>query len=46
MIPDPVYARHLEYANAASKIPVSKVAAGMVISIWLVCAIATWRIVA
>jgi uncharacterized membrane protein YkvA (DUF1232 family) len=46
MIPEPVYARNLEHARGAGDRPVSKVAAGVIILIWLICAIATWRLMA
>jgi uncharacterized membrane protein YkvA (DUF1232 family) len=44
MIPDAVYARNMALATVASQRPVSKVAAGVILLIWLAAAAAilTW----
>ncbi len=44
MIPDDIYARHLSYAETASRRPVSKATAAVIVSIWLVSIIAIWRL--
>jgi uncharacterized membrane protein YkvA (DUF1232 family) len=44
MVPDEIYARNLAHAETASQRPVSTVAAGVILSIWLISAVAIWRL--
>jgi uncharacterized membrane protein YkvA (DUF1232 family) len=44
MVPDEIYARNLALAETASQRPVSTVAAGVILSIWLISAVAIWRL--
>lgn len=44
MIPDELYARNLTLAKAAVQHPVSRIAAGIILSIWLISAVAIWRL--
>ena len=42
MVPDEIYGRNLAFAKTASVRPVSRVAAGVILSIWLMFTIAIW----
>lgn len=44
MIPDEIYARNLARAQAAGQRPVSKMAAVIILSIWLACIFGIWRL--
>lgn len=44
MVPDKIYARNLALAETAGTRPVSKVAAGVILSIWFFSAAAIWRL--
>jgi uncharacterized membrane protein YkvA (DUF1232 family) len=44
MVPDEIYARNLALAEKASQRPVSKIAAGVILLIWLASAAAVWRL--